>query len=95
MNLKRFRAAKTKNFETEYIDLDKLFNLYLEQFKAARLALSMKYEKMFYRLRNELDSLTLEKIHDYAKNYRYIPKVQVELMIYPSRIAMIRTICFA
>lgn len=33
------RAAPTENFETEYVDVDKLFDLYIEQYKYVRLTL--------------------------------------------------------
>lgn len=37
------RAAPTENYETEYVDVDKLLDLYIEQFKTDRLALQAKY----------------------------------------------------
>jgi hypothetical protein len=97
MSIKRKRALPTDNFETDFIDIDKLFDLYIEQFKALRLQLQMKYQKIYYRILGEskTEGPTCQKIHDYSKDLRYKPKLPVEMLEYPGRISILRTICYA
>lgn len=57
------RVSSTDDYEQEYIDLDKLLGFYLEQYRSVRHQILMMYEKLFFRLKNDRNLVTYDRIY--------------------------------
>jgi hypothetical protein len=57
------RSNSTDDYEQEYIDLDKLLGFYLEQYRSVRHQILMMYEKLFFRLKNDRNLVTYDRIY--------------------------------
>jgi hypothetical protein len=57
------RVSSTDDYEQEYIDLDRLLGFYLEQYRSVRHQILMMYEKLFFRLKNDRNLVTYDRIY--------------------------------
>jgi|LauGreDrversion4_2_1035121.scaffolds.fasta_scaffold115095_2 hypothetical protein len=57
------RSNSTDDYEQEYIDLDRLLGFYLEQYRSVRHQILMMYEKLFFRLKNDRNLVTYDRIY--------------------------------
>ncbi len=57
------RSNSTDDYEQEFIDLDKLLGFYLEQYRSVRHQILMMYEKLFFRLKNDRNLVTYDRIY--------------------------------
>ena len=57
------RSNSTDDYEQEFIDLDNLLGFYLEQYRSVRHQILMMYEKLFFRLKNDSNLVTYDRIY--------------------------------
>ena len=57
------RSNSTDDYEQEFIDLDNLLGFYLEQYRSVRHQILMMYEKLFFRLKNDRNLVTYDRIY--------------------------------
>lgn len=86
------RVSSTDDYEHEYLDLDELLGFYLEQYRAVRHQLLMMYEKLFFRLKNDSNLVTYDRVYHLSQEYCSAHKQSVEFMEFPSRIAFLKLI---
>lgn len=82
---RRYKVDPSKESETEFIDVDLLLHLYVEQFKSNRLTQREKFVRLF---KNSIDSqepaIDIEKFMFDSRDYRQ--KANTPFVDFPGRI---------
>jgi hypothetical protein len=95
--LKKIKVDPLSDFDTEYVDIDQILCMYMDEFKQTKRYIQRKLQKNFTRYVGEvgLDAqISTEIVHSVAKDIRP-SKTQNSLLNFAGPISNIRSLLYA
>jgi hypothetical protein len=89
--MQKFKAEPSHDYDTEYVDVDRLLHLYVEQFKLARELQRPKYTRLLMRILSEKQpDFTLDRFQFATKDF--CMKAETPFLSHPAGLSYARVL---